>query len=160
MSCNNFIINLINKNNEKIESLEKKFLTIEKKLDLILEILNTDLKQNCEKMGDHIDFVEKVYDNVKNPLGFICNKINFLAKDKDYNLCEEKEIWSPRTDHDHLTLLKRTHHLLEEIGHSDKKGKKLYEKVRTVAHNLGISFWDESEEESDSEESVGTPTNE
>jgi hypothetical protein len=91
MSCNNFIINLINKNNEKIESLEKQYSTIEKKLDLILEILNTDLKQNCEKMGDHIDFVEKVYDNVKNPLGFICNKINFLSKDKEYNLCKEKE---------------------------------------------------------------------
>ena len=70
---------------------------------------------------------------------------------------EEKEIWSPRTDHEHLTLLKRTHHLLEEIGQDDKKNNKLYEKVRTVGHNLGISFWDDSEEES-SDESIGTPT--
>tara|TARA_B100000927_G_C16093559_1_gene320193 strand:+ start:17 stop:313 length:297 start_codon:yes stop_codon:yes gene_type:complete len=71
---------------------------------------------------------------------------------------EEKEVWSPRTDHDHQTILKRVHHLLDELGHNDKKHKKLYEQVRTIAHNLGISFWDESEEESDSEDNLETPT--
>ena len=29
-------------------------------------------------MSSHIDFVDNVYDNVKNPLGFFCNKINTL----------------------------------------------------------------------------------
>lgn len=67
---------------------------------------------------------------------------------------EEKEIWSPRTDLDHLTMLKRINHLLDEIGHNDKKEKKLYEKARVIAHNLGISFWDESEEESENEDST------
>ena len=34
-------------------------------------------------MGSHIDFVEDVYDNVKNPLGFICNKVNYLSGNDD-----------------------------------------------------------------------------
>lgn len=63
------------KNN--IDELEKKITNLEKKIDLILEILqkNTD---NCEKMGHHIDFVENVYENVKNPLGYICNKVSYI----------------------------------------------------------------------------------
>ena len=30
-------------------------------------------------MGSHIDFVENVYDNVKHPLTFICNKVKHLS---------------------------------------------------------------------------------
>ena len=30
-------------------------------------------------MGDHIQFVEKVYSNIKNPMNYICNKINVCA---------------------------------------------------------------------------------
>ena len=39
-------------------------------------------------MNNHIDFIESIYDNVKNPLGFLCNKINYLRVDdnKSYNL--------------------------------------------------------------------------
>ena len=35
-------------------------------------------------MGEHIDFIEKIYDNVKSPLGYLCNKINYL-KGNDNN---------------------------------------------------------------------------
>ena len=77
---------------KKIENIEEKFNDIEKKLDLIIEILNLDLKKNCKKMGEHIDFVEKVYDNVKNPLGYLCNKINYFSKDsKEYSLDDSNE---------------------------------------------------------------------
>ena len=34
-------------------------------------------------MGNHIDFVENVYDNVKNPLGFICNRVNYFRGQDD-----------------------------------------------------------------------------
>lgn len=65
---------------------------------------------------------------------------------------QEKDSWSPRTDHDHSTLLKRINKLLIEIGHKDNiDKKKLYEKTRIVAHNLGVSFWDESESDTDSD---------
>jgi len=98
MTSMNVIFSMLKENESKIESLERKFDKIDKKLDLILEILNKDLKKNCKKMGEHIDFVENVYDNVKNPLGFLCNKINYFSKDddkytlhnRDYKLTEEE----------------------------------------------------------------------
>ena len=31
-------------------------------------------------MGSHIDFVENVYDTVKHPLGYFCNKIKTLTE--------------------------------------------------------------------------------
>ena len=72
--------------------IENKLVEIEKKLDLILEILHEDVQQNCKKMGSHIDFVENVYDNVKNPLGFLCNKVNYIrgAETKSYSLDDKK----------------------------------------------------------------------
>ena len=30
-------------------------------------------------MSGHINFVENVYDTIKNPLTFICNKVNILT---------------------------------------------------------------------------------
>ncbi len=65
---------------------------------------------------------------------------------------QEKDSWSPRTDHDHATLLKRINKLLIEIGHKENiEKKKIYEKTRIIAHNLGVSFWDESESDTESE---------
>jgi hypothetical protein len=38
-------------------------------------------------MSGHIDFVENVYDNVKNPLGFICNRVSkLIGSDEQYTL--------------------------------------------------------------------------
>ena len=63
-----------------IERLERKIDNLEKKVD-------GDLLTECKKMGSHIDFVENVYDNVKNPLGFICRKMNnFVGTEKKYSL--------------------------------------------------------------------------
>ena len=38
-----------------------------------------EVLEECKKMGAHIDFIETVYNNVKHPLGFLCNKIKYLA---------------------------------------------------------------------------------
>ena len=67
---------------EKIESLQNKIEIIESKVDVILELLQKDVQPNCQKMNTHINFVENVYENVKNPLGFICSKVNYL---RDHN---------------------------------------------------------------------------
>ena len=67
---------------EKIESLQNKINIIESKVDMILELLQKDVQPNCQKMNTHINFVENVYENVKNPLGFICSKVNYL---RDHN---------------------------------------------------------------------------
>ena len=32
-------------------------------------MLTEDVKENCDKMAGHIDFIETVYEDVKNPLG-------------------------------------------------------------------------------------------
>jgi hypothetical protein len=37
-------------------------------------------------MSGHIDFVENVYENVKSPLGFICNKVGSLIGNRQYRL--------------------------------------------------------------------------
>ena len=41
------------------------------------------------KMGNHINFVENVYENVKHPLGYINNKIkNFMGNEETYSLTD------------------------------------------------------------------------
>ena len=68
----------LNRNSACMERLEKK-------VDRMLEILEQDdVAGNCKKMGAHIDFVEKVYDNVKNPLGYLCHKITHLSGGGDH----------------------------------------------------------------------------
>lgn len=71
----------------RLSELEKQYSRIEEKLDLIISIFKKDVAPNCAKMSGHIDFVENVYDNVKNPLGYLCNKVgSFIGKNETYSL--------------------------------------------------------------------------
>ena len=63
----------------KLDSLEYKLIDLEVKLNKITELLENDIAPNCNKMSSHIDFVDNVYETVKNPLDFICNKVNKLS---------------------------------------------------------------------------------
>lgn len=63
----------------KLDSLEYKLIDLEVKLNKIIELLENDISPNCKKMSSHIDFIDKVYDNVKSPLGFICSKVSLLG---------------------------------------------------------------------------------
>ena len=77
---------------ERLSNLEAQQQGIEEKLDQILNILQTKVTQNCEKMSEHIDFIDNVYDNVKNPLGFICNKVGgFMGSSHNYSLTDKKD---------------------------------------------------------------------
>jgi len=60
--------------------------------------------------------------------------------------------WSPRSDSDNSMTL-RISKLLSEVGLIELKEKKLYEKARIIAHHLGVSFWVESESDSESDDS-------
>lgn len=51
---------------------------LEYKLDRILEILEKNT-EDCKKMSSHIDFIEKTYETVKNPLNYICDKVKVLS---------------------------------------------------------------------------------
>lgn len=73
--------------NERIDELEDKIDILNIKIDKILNLLNEKVEPNCEKMGSHINFVENIYENVKNPLNFFCNKINnYLESDTTHKL--------------------------------------------------------------------------
>jgi len=71
---------------EKLADIESKMNEIDLKLITILELLQTEIRPNCKKMSSHIDFVDNVYENVKNPLGFICNKVGKLSGEETYSL--------------------------------------------------------------------------
>ena len=73
----------------KLDSLEYKLIDLEVKLNKITELLENDVAPNCNKMSSHIDFVDKVYDNVKNPLGFICNKVSILSGKEEHSLTDK-----------------------------------------------------------------------
>jgi hypothetical protein len=66
--------------------LNVKIELINVKVDEILNILKKDVSKNTKKMSDHINFVENVYENVKFPLGFICNTITHYIGITKYTL--------------------------------------------------------------------------
>lgn len=60
-------------------TIRRQLDTIESVLSITKEKIDTDVVEQCQKMGSHIDFVETVYDNVKHPLNFVCENINYIA---------------------------------------------------------------------------------
>ena len=78
--------NKINLLEKKIIELNNKIEVQNQKLDLIITILNDDIKENCTKMSEHINFIETVYDKVKAPMYFICNKFNKIPSIKVINV--------------------------------------------------------------------------
>ena len=63
---------------------------------------------------------------------------------------EQMEVWSPKITTHHL-IINRVNKLLDEMGYSNSStmSLQLYKKIELIAHNLGISFW---EDDSDSED--------
>ena len=77
---------------ERLTTLENQHQRIEDKLDKMIEILETQVTENCKKMSEHIDFIDTVYDNVKHPLGFICNKVgNLMGSTENYVITDKKK---------------------------------------------------------------------
>jgi hypothetical protein len=62
-----------------LDALSHKIADIDRKCDQLTEKFDGEVLHECKKMGSHIDFVENVYDNVKHPLTFICNKVKYLS---------------------------------------------------------------------------------
>lgn len=77
---------------KKLDNLEKSIFVLQNDVNMIKEKINIDLAENCKKMSDHIDFIETVYDNVKNPLGFLCNKLNVFSGNSNYTLENLSEV--------------------------------------------------------------------
>lgn len=59
-----------------VKELEQEIKEMREQLNRIEKLLIESVGKNCEKMGSHIDFVESVYNTVRHPLSYICNKIS------------------------------------------------------------------------------------
>ena len=62
----------------RLNTMEKKIDNINQQLIDILILLN-DNKKDCEKMSSHIDFIDSVYDKLKTPIDFVCNRVNMIT---------------------------------------------------------------------------------
>ena len=80
---------ILYKINKNLETINTRLTTIENKIETIEKKIDCDLVNECKKMGDHINFVENVYENVKHPLGYINKKIkNFMGNEETYSLTD------------------------------------------------------------------------
>ena len=73
---------------EKVDQLAQEIDNLSVKLDKIMELLHFN-HDECTRMGNHINFIENIYDSVKSPLNFICDKIN-IYKENNNGLIEEE----------------------------------------------------------------------
>jgi uncharacterized coiled-coil protein SlyX len=64
---NDDIIDILNKLNETISENNIILKRIEEKMD-------NEITSECRKMGSHIDFIESVYEKVRNPINYLCDK--------------------------------------------------------------------------------------
>ena len=60
----------------RIRLLEDRLAMIDDKLDRLLQLCETDILPNCNRMGRHITFIETVYDHIKHPLGYMCSLVS------------------------------------------------------------------------------------
>lgn len=81
--------NILYKINKNLEKINEKLITIENKIENIEKKIDSDIVDECKKMGNHINFIENVYENVKHPLGYINTKIkHFIGNEENYTLID------------------------------------------------------------------------
>ncbi len=64
---------------------------------------------------------------------------------------DQMELWSPKSTTEHNLVINRINKLLDEMGFSESPTMELqlHKKIELIAHNLGISFWDNDSESDD-----------
>lgn len=62
----------------ELESLYKKIEILESEV-YDLKVLINKLIKTCERMDNHISFVENTYDTLRKPLDFVKEKVNYLS---------------------------------------------------------------------------------
>ena len=71
MSVDNDLLRLVKEIYNKVDNIEKKIIALENKM-------NEEMVPECKKMGTHIDFIENVYETVRYPLGYLCNRVKTI----------------------------------------------------------------------------------
>jgi archaellum component FlaC len=61
----------------EIKELKKIVLLLTEKIDNINKNIDNNVVTECKKMGEHINFVDGVYSNIKRPMWYLCNRINY-----------------------------------------------------------------------------------
>lgn len=64
----------INSIYKKTDSIENHLREIDDKLTELIILMN-DNKRDCEKMSSHIDFIDSVYEKLKAPIDYVCNRL-------------------------------------------------------------------------------------
>jgi hypothetical protein len=73
-----------------MDNINEKLDIIIEKLDKLTSIIESDISNNCKKMGNHINFVENIYDTIKSPLSYICNRVNRITNNNELPALENK----------------------------------------------------------------------
>ena len=60
----------------KVTTIEKKIDKIECTLSELVSLMKNEVSPSCNKMNTHITFVENIYNKIKRPLHYICNRFN------------------------------------------------------------------------------------
>ena len=81
------------------DDLEIRLNRIEKKINLIYNILCKDVKPSNENMNKHIQFIENTYDKLKKPINYVTDTIN------SYMISEKEELGED--DYNDKRLLKQ-----------------------------------------------------
>ena len=84
------IYNSIQENNKYLKNIEKKIELLSLEIKDIKKQMKLEILTECKKMGSHIDFVEDIYDKIKNPLGYIINKVKGYSGTNNYYLKNEE----------------------------------------------------------------------
>mgnify|MGYP001267813758 CR=1 FL=1 len=71
---------------ERLKIIESKIDKLQRSIDILIDDNDNIIKNNCKKMGTHIEFIEKIYENVKSPLGYICHKVSNASGNNKYSL--------------------------------------------------------------------------
>ena len=61
-----------------MENKDNKLEALEEKIQILISKME-NLEKTCNKMSNHIDFIDSVYTKVKTPLYWICDKVNALT---------------------------------------------------------------------------------
>ena len=82
---------------DKLDKIQETINKLHTRIDGFEETLTgevSDVKVKCEKMESHIDFIERVYTNVKSPMGYLVDKVNYMFGRSSSNLPEIENVAS------------------------------------------------------------------
>lgn len=72
------------------EELKERLDIIERKIDMLIECISGNILPNCNKMNNHIDFIDRTYEKIRSPLNYICSMVKGVDSN-DMNMLEYKK---------------------------------------------------------------------